>query len=158
MQVLHCVMFPRREYELPIFGLDVVARGDKVPCLCRVLVQHAWLLVFMQKTLWQLLGPMIRPGPWTGDAGHCGPEPRHARPHAANLPHTDCAVSGPFLLSNSCLRAHLLLHSVAEPPHLQSLAGAMVIFEDINKSHDLGGRTLHVPLLSCCSISRSCAD
>ena len=37
MQVLHCVMFPRREYELPIFGLDVVARGDKVPCLCRIL-------------------------------------------------------------------------------------------------------------------------
>ena len=33
MQVLHCVMFPRREYELPIFGLDVVARGDKVPGL-----------------------------------------------------------------------------------------------------------------------------
>ena len=34
MQVLHCVMFPRREYELPIFGLDVVARGDKVCHVC----------------------------------------------------------------------------------------------------------------------------
>lgn len=63
MQVLHCVMFPRREYELPIFGLDVVARGDKVPCLCRSLQQFAWLLVFMQKVLWQLLGPIVWPGP-----------------------------------------------------------------------------------------------
>ena len=102
MQVLHCVMFPRREYELPIFGLDVVARGDKVPCLCRVLSLHAWLLVFSQNTLWQLLGPIVRPGPWAGDAGHCGPEPRHARPHAANLPYTDRAVSGLSLLSCSC--------------------------------------------------------
>ena len=50
MQVLHCVMFPRREYELPIFGLDVVARGDKVPHLTRpirapIWLQRAWLFV-----------------------------------------------------------------------------------------------------------------
>lgn len=108
MQVLHCVMFPRREYELPIFGLDVVARGDKVLCLCRVLSQHAWLLVCMEMTLWELLGLIIRPGPWAGDAGHCRPEPRDARPHAANLPHTDCAVSGPFLLSFLRLRTNML--------------------------------------------------
>lgn len=30
MQVLHCVMWPRREYDLPIFGADVVAIGADV--------------------------------------------------------------------------------------------------------------------------------
>lgn len=30
MQVLHCVMWPRREYDLPIFGADVVAIGSDV--------------------------------------------------------------------------------------------------------------------------------
>ncbi len=29
-QVLHCVMFPSHEYDLPIFGLDLVARGNQV--------------------------------------------------------------------------------------------------------------------------------
>jgi phycocyanobilin:ferredoxin oxidoreductase len=30
VQVLHCVMWPRRDEELPIFGADVVAVGDRV--------------------------------------------------------------------------------------------------------------------------------
>ena len=103
MQVLHCVMFPRREYELPIFGLDVVARGDKVPrplrsapcrtcaAACLAACVHASGTVAAACLAW----------PWAGNAGHCGPEPRYARPHAADLPHADRAVRGPSLLPAS---------------------------------------------------------
>jgi len=37
-QVLHCVMFPSHEYDLPIFGLDLVARGNQVR------IMQAWAL------------------------------------------------------------------------------------------------------------------
>lgn len=30
LQVLHCVMWPRAEYDIPIFGCDAVAQGGKV--------------------------------------------------------------------------------------------------------------------------------
>ena len=34
MQVVHCVMYPRMEYDLPILSFDMVGKNDRVSLVC----------------------------------------------------------------------------------------------------------------------------
>ena len=34
LQVVHCVMYPRMEYDLPILSFDMVGKDDRVSLVC----------------------------------------------------------------------------------------------------------------------------